>query len=127
MVLGLDLDTFGPKLDVWIKDGSRLDRVWIEVGSRLDRGWIEDEWFCWSVGRLAEQPPTPLSAAPPVGEKSQRDCPRKKTTFGFARVGWPVMYQWSGESMSVGRLLIPTRRGVGGLSFEVVNASELLL
>ena len=68
----------GSRMDrVWIEDGSSMDRGWIEDGSRMDRGWIEDGWFCWSVGCLAEQPPTPPLL--PVEEKSHRDCPRKKT------------------------------------------------
>ena len=79
----------------------------------------------WSPGSVPALPRTPQSALvvpiPPshsapflVGKKSRRHCPRKKTTSGFARVGWPVICRSSGESMSVGRLLIPTRRGVGG-------------
>ena len=40
-MLGLNLLIFGPKLDVWIEDGSRMDRGWIEYGSMMDRGWIE--------------------------------------------------------------------------------------
>ena len=84
-----------------------MDRRWIGDGSRMDRGWIED-------GPRMEQPPTPL------GKKSHRDGPRKKTTSVFSPgVGLPGMYRSSCESICVGRLLIPTRRGVGGLKDEV--------
>ena len=63
----------------------------------------------WLVGWVNSHPPLPQ-----MRKKSHRDGPRKKTISGFAGVGLPGMYRSSGESMSVGRLLIPTRRGVGG-------------
>ena len=88
-ILGLNLVIFGPKLDVWIEDGSRMDRVWIEdgsrmdrgwieVGSRMDRGWIEDGGLCWSVGCLAEQRHTPSPWAPPRGKKIAQGWPQKR-------------------------------------------------
>ena len=67
---------------------------------------------CWPVGWLGEQPPT----SPPSPREKYRAAmtPEKKTTFGVTWVGLPDMYGSRGESMSLRRLLIPTRRGVGG-------------
>ena len=87
----------------WIGDGSRMDRGWIEDGSGMDRGWIEDGSGMdrgWIGDVTATHSPS---------------SPEKKTTFGFARVGWPAMSRSAGVSLSVGWLLLPTCRGVGGL------------
>ena len=84
--------------------------------------------FCPFVGRkVGWLNSGPL---PPLGKKSHSDCPREKTTFGFARVGLPAWQYRQATWQSclglstiacdcdclevyVGWLLIPTRRGVG--------------
>ena len=66
----------------------------------------------WLVGWLGEHPPTPS------GKKSHRDGPRKEDNLWFC-MGWIAGHvsigdKGDGLDVSVGWLLIPTRRGVGG-------------
>ena len=69
LVLGLDLDTFGPKLDVWIKDGSRLDRGWIEDWRRPSGGYLPKVKIprdLYGAPGAAVAPQTP-QGIPPLG------------------------------------------------------------
>ena len=107
-----------------------MDRGWIEVGSRMHRGWIEDgsrmdgfvgRWVGWLNGG-------PPHLSPPHEKKSHKDCSRKKTTLRVGGLDFRTCierrlgHDWL--DVFVGWLLIPTRRGVGGLASNGERGSK---
>ena len=105
MFLDVNLVIFGPKLDVWIEDGSRMD------------GFV-GQWAGWL--NSGTPPPT---LAPPPGKKIAKGLPQKEDYLWF-RKGWMAGHVSMVRRVDVCRLALdsdtPRRRRIN----TVVNFQE---